>query len=91
MIVFSRMDFVTVQNIQFVRTSNKCVLSALMIINVFALSVEFYKEHHDAKADNATKKLLKKTALNASNIADLNKDGKISFSEYEFFVSNSEV
>ena len=40
-----------------------------------------------SKADEATQKLLKKTAINAVNIADRNKDGKITFDEYEFFVS----
>lgn len=43
-----------------------------------------FDEKHSA-ADKATQKLLKKTATNAVNIADTNKDNKISFEEYEFF------
>jgi hypothetical protein len=34
-----------------------------------------------------TQKLLRKTAMNAVNIADRNNDKKITFDEYEFFVS----
>mmetsp|Transcript_37045 Transcript_37045/g.68896 ORF Transcript_37045/g.68896 Transcript_37045/m.68896 type:complete len:236 (+) Transcript_37045:476-1183(+) len=44
-----------------------------------------FDENHNAKADQATHKLLKKTAINAVNIADRNNDKKITFEEYEFF------
>lgn len=53
----------------------------------FLILLIFSSENHNAKADQATHKLLKKTAINAVNIADRNNDKKITFEEYEFFVS----
>ena len=56
-------------------------------ILIVMLKIIITSEKHNAKADSATQKLLQKTALNAASIADLNQDDKITFKEYEFFVS----
>ena len=57
------------------------------ILIVMLKIIVITSEKHNAKADSATQKLLQKTALNAASIADLNQDDKITFKEYEFFVS----